>query len=86
VDVDVSYRIDLLTPYIGLKYSNAKSKISEFSVPIASDDSGTDHFENRIPVGILIGCSLSTRKYFMLNVEGRLVDEEGITISGDLRF
>ncbi len=86
IDWDISYRIDLLTPYIGLKYSNAKARLSGFDTPIASSGSGTNHFENRTPVGMFIGCSLSTGKYFMLNVEGRLIDEEAVTISGDLRF
>ena len=44
------------------------------------------HFENRTPVGIVIGCSISNGKYFMLNIEGRLIDEDAVTISGDLRF
>lgn len=86
VDLDISYRIDLLTPYIGLKYSSANSKLSGFSIPIASNGVGKNHFTNRTPVGLFIGCSLSTGKYFMLNVEGRLIDEEAVTISGDIRF
>ncbi|HSX26599.1 MAG TPA: hypothetical protein VLE89_06300 [Chlamydiales bacterium] len=86
VDLDISYQIDLLTPYIGLKYSNDKVEVTGFSIPIASNESGTNHFKNRTPVGVFIGCSLSTGEYFMLNVEGRLIDEEAVTISGDVRF
>lgn len=86
IDLDLSYKIDIFTPYIGVKYSSAKSNVGTFGVPIASDGSGTNQFENRTPVGVFIGCTLSTGKYFMLNVEGRLVDEEAVTISGDVRF
>lgn len=86
VNLDVSYRIDLFTPYIGIKYANTKTKLGTFTTSIAANGSGNNHFENRVPVGLYIGCALSTGKYFMLNVEGRFVDEEAITISGDLRF
>lgn len=86
IDIDLSYRIELLTPYIGIKYLNVKSQIGEFSVPISNTESGSDSFENRNPVGIFIGCSLSNNRYFMLNLEGRLIDEEAVTISGDVRF
>jgi hypothetical protein len=85
-DVDVSYKIDLFTPYIGVKYSRAKTSVGSFSVPISNSGSGSDHFINKTPVGLFLGCSLSTGKYFMLNVEGRLIDEDAVTISGDIRF
>lgn len=86
IDLDLSYTIDFFTPYIGVKYSYVRTHLGTFDTPIAGDDSGTNSFKNRTPVGVCIGCSLSTGKYFMLNVEGRLVDEEAVTISGDFRF
>lgn len=86
VHADVSYRIQLLTPYIGVKYSNVQTKLGTFPVPISANGSGNNHFTNRIPVGLFVGVALSTGKYFMLNVEGRLIDEEAVTVSGDLRF
>jgi major outer membrane protein len=86
VDLNFSYQIELLTPYIGLKYSRANTSLNGFDVPIASNGAGSNHFENRDQVGIFIGCSISNGKYFMLNIEGRLVDEEAVTISGDIRF
>lgn len=86
IDLDVSYRIELLTPYIGAKYSNVKVDLGNFDTSIAANGSGTNHFKNSNPVGVFIGCSLSTGEYFMLNVEGRLIDEEAVTISGDVRF
>ena len=84
--LNLSYRIDLFTPYFGFKYSNACAEIGTFPVPISSSGQGSDHFTNRTPVGFFIGCSISNGKYFMLNIEGRLIDEDAVTISGDLRF
>lgn len=85
-NVDVSYKIDLFTPYLGLKYSSSEARIGPFSSVISNSGSGSNHFENTSSVGLFLGCSLSTGKYFMLNVEGRLIDEDAVTISGDLRF
>jgi hypothetical protein len=86
IDLDMSYKIDLFTPYIGVKYSNVRSGVGIFSVPISNSGMGVNCFKNRTPVGVFIGCSLSSGKYFMLNIEGRLIDEEAVTISGDFRF
>jgi hypothetical protein len=86
VNLDFSYKIHLFTPYIGTKYSSERSELSHFSVPISASGTGSNVFKNRNPVGLYVGCGLSTGDYFMLNIEGRLIDEEAITISADLRF
>ena len=86
LDLDLSYQIDLFIPYIGAMYSNARTKVAGFTTPISNSGKGSDRFKNRIPVGVVIGCSLTSLKYFVLNLEGRLVDEEAVTISGDIRF
>lgn len=86
VNIDISYHIEILTPYIGVKYSSARTHLGTFTTAIASNGSGNNHFKNRDSVGLFVGCGFSTGKYFMLNVEGRLIDEEAVTISGDLRF
>ena len=85
-DLDLSYQIDLFIPYVGVKYLSAKARTGVYPESISSSGSGTLHMRNRTPVGIVVGCTLTTGKYFMLNVEGRLIDEEAATISGDLRF
>ncbi|MES2273003.1 MAG: hypothetical protein V4487_02290 [Chlamydiota bacterium] len=86
VNLDISYTIDLLTPYLGGKYSYARGEVGPVSIPISANGSGTNHFKLRSPFGFYLGCSVSARKYFMLNLEARLVDEEAITVSGDFRF
>ncbi|MBI3508288.1 MAG: hypothetical protein HY069_01445 [Chlamydiia bacterium] len=85
-DLDFAFQIDLFIPYIGVKYSGVRVKLGHFPEPIAMNAATTNHFEDRIPVGVVLGCSISNGKYFMLNVEARLVNEEAMTISGDLRF
>jgi hypothetical protein len=86
INLDFSYRIKLFTPYIGFKYAENRVHLGNFSVPIAADGSGSNSFKNRQPVGLYIGCGLTTGQYFMMNIEGRVIDEEAITISGEFRF
>lgn len=85
-NVGVSYHIDLFTPYIGVGYLNVRTALDGLTSSIADLGSRRDHFKNRIPAGIYLGCTLSTGKYFMLNVEARLVDEEAVSLSGEFRF
>ncbi len=86
IDLDLAYKIELFTPYVGIKYANVATKLKGFSSSIANNGTGSLHMCSRTPVGVVVGCSLSTGKYFMFNVEGRLIDEEAITVSGDIRF
>lgn len=86
VSFDLSYKIKYFIPYIGFKYLHARSYLGNFSVPIAANGSGNNAFENREPVGLFLGCGLSNGHYGMINVEWRLIDEEAVTVSADLRF
>lgn len=86
INFDLSYKIKIFTPYIGTKYSYEKAELNGFSVPISANPNGTATFENRLPVGMYLGCTISNEKYFMFNIEGRLIDEEAITLSADFRF
>ena len=86
VNLDLSYKIDFLIPYVGVKYSYAEAKLKGFPTPISAGLAGENSFKTRVPVGVYVGCTLSNGSYFMLNLEGRLVDEEAVTVSGDFRF
>ncbi len=86
VNLDLSYHIDLFTVYIGTKYMEAITRLNGFSVPVSASQTGSNSFKNRDPVGLYLGCTLSNGKFFMLNLEGRLIDEEAVTVSADFRF
>lgn len=81
-----SYKIDLFIPYLGINYLSAQTKLRDFSVPISSSLSDCLHMKNRSSTGLIIGSALTTGKYFMLNIEGRLINEEAFSISGDIKF
>lgn len=86
INLDLAYKIDLFTPYVGVKYSNARTHLTDFEISISESLTGANSFKNRLPVGLYVGCTLSTGKYFMLNLESRVIDEEAISVSGDFRF
>ncbi len=91
-NASVSYKIDFLIPYIGVKYSEAEATVTTFQdemalpIAIASDDGSSLKMESRKIWGMVLGCGLSNSKYFQLNIEARLFDEEGGVIYGDFRF
>jgi len=85
-NLGVAYHIDLFTPYIAVNYLDKKAILNRLSFFVADQGAEKDHFSNRRPVGINLGCALSTGKYFFLNVEARVINEEAATVSGEFRF
>lgn len=86
INLDISYKIQIFTPYIGTKYESVISKLRGFSTEISANGTGSNTFKNRSPVGLYLGCTLSNGKFFALNIEGRLIDEEAVTVVADFRF
>ena len=87
VDLALSHRIDIFIPYVGITFSGARTRIRTLtSVVIANNGSGSIHMRNRDYIGVVIGTTLTSGKYFMLNIEGRFVDEEAVSITGEFRF
>lgn len=86
VNLDLAYQISWMIPYVGAKYSHARAYLQDFSSPIATNLSGNNSFKNRNPVGFYLGCSLSNGHYFLINIEGRLVDEEAVSVEAEFRF
>ncbi|MGE5196192.1 MAG: hypothetical protein ACM3JI_02550 [Anaerolineae bacterium] len=80
----VSHHVDIFTPYFALKYSEVRAKMRH----IRSNTLPRHHFKmrSRDYVGIALGCSLSTGKLFDLNVEVTLIDEQALTLAGDIKF
>jgi hypothetical protein len=86
INTDVAYEIYYFIPYFGVKYSNARTSIENFSVPLAANGSGNVYFKNKGPVGVYIGCGISSGEYVFVNLESRLVDEEAVSVTADIRF
>ncbi len=73
-------KFDIFSPYIGVEASCARAKIKKLSRMDLSS------LHSRTPVGIFLGCGLSPGTRVIINVEARLIDEQAVTVSGDLRF
>ncbi len=86
INMGLAHVIDIFIPYIGMKYLRAKAKIRNFDFVISNDGQGLLSMKNRDRFGGYVGCTLSNKKNFMLTLEARFVDEEAITVSGELKF
>lgn len=84
--VALGYKIGFFSPYLGGKYSNARARLQTLAVPIAQDGSGKIHMENRNHLGVYLGVTVTSGEKFLFNLEGRIIDEEAVSVSGDIRF
>lgn len=87
VGLAVSHQLDMVTPYIGVKFGDAKVKYNQ-SVPDGGSSFAINlrELEARTNVGLVLGCSVLADKKFNVNLEGRLIDENAASVSADLRF
>ncbi len=86
-NLGIAYEAGFLVPYIGFQYTQAYSKVeAPFVMSIARDEERENHFKTRNPYGLYLGCSVVAGKIFFINVEARLLDEEAVSVSADLRF
>jgi len=86
VDLGLAHQIDIFIPYVGVKYLNARSKVLDATFSIADDSKNFMKMKNDDHFGVYVGSSLSNSKYFMLTVEARFIDEEAISVMGELKF
>ena len=69
-DLAFSYSIGFLIPYIGFKYSDARSKLeTPFIDGIAANDSDVNHFKSKENVGLYLGASITNGTFFLINIE-----------------
>jgi len=87
MNLGLAHIIDFFIPYIGIKYSRFKSFIeTPYTLGIAADGSFRNDFKNRNRIGLYLGCSITLRTFFQVQVEGRLFDEEAADLSAEIRF
>ncbi|MCX6994254.1 MAG: hypothetical protein NTY13_00200 [Chlamydiae bacterium] len=75
VSVQVGHRISILTPYIGAKWSNARS--NSLTTPTANHK---NHW------GYAVGVLLIDAGRMSVTAEARFIDEKAMTIMGEFRF
>ncbi len=84
IGLGLSYPIDMFVPYISLKYSNAKADFS--SIPPGLLPATNFDAKSRYNFGLALGTTITSRRFFSLNVEVRVIDEEAISIAGTIKI
>lgn len=78
----VSYQYDKFVPYMGGKYSDVEI---EEEVTISNTEYTQKLNSDKI-VGVFVGCDFIFSDNVKLNVEGRLIDETAVSLSGTIMF
>lgn len=84
VSLGVSHRICSLVPYVAVKYSNVRARITGPAVGVITDP--TVKFQNRDWIGMAAGISFTDSERMHVTVEGRFIDEQALTVAADIRF
>ena len=79
----MSVRASILIPYIGTKYSRTIVSLNPSTPALQVDPF---KMENRRNWGLFLGCTVLACRYFDLNVEGRLIDENSFSGTMGFRF
>jgi len=82
VALAVSYQMDQIIPYVGVKYSDATGEAkATINGALYKND-----FENKDNVGIFVGGDILLNDSFTANIEGRFIDETALSLGATLRF
>jgi hypothetical protein len=81
---DLSFQIDYLAPYVGIKYDCLITHLD----PGLGKQEGlvSEKFKKRGHTGLYIGCTFSKGSFAFLNLEARFIDEEAWSLAFDLCF
>ena len=85
VGAGLSYQIDIFVPYLAVKYSNVSAEFRHLP-PTLFPNFSSFKAKNRHYFGLALGTALTTGRLFSLNVELRVIDEQSLTLAGNLRF
>lgn len=84
VSAGVSHHIDIFTPYLTVNYSSVHAKMHKIRHNILNNPSFK--MRSREHWGLAVGCSLSTAKLLDLNFEVQMINEEALTLAGNVKF
>ena len=83
VGVGVSYTLDNLTPYLGVKYSDCETKM-RLHEPAANITKKTANSKD--VVGVFVGVDYLFAENIALNLEGRFIDETALNVGMKINF
>jgi hypothetical protein len=82
--VAVYHTMGFFTPYLGAKYTNVHADVDGLSKRVYPKRNFK--MTNRCRFGIALGCTLSQGKKVDVNLEVQLIDEQGLTLGGNIKF
>jgi hypothetical protein len=86
VGIGVSYRFRWFIPYLGVDYSDFRTRIEHLnSIKFLFPEKHIT-FKEAYAMGLFFGFGISPVKAFNVNVEARLINENALTVSADFKF
>ena len=84
VGLGIAHVIDIFIPYGAVKYSNVHASVTGVNPGL-----GIPHHRFKMKSqdhwGLVLGTTLTTGKYFSVTVESRVIDENALTFTGELK-
>jgi hypothetical protein len=82
--IAVYHTMGFFTPYLGAKYTNVHASVEGLSKRVYPHRNFM--MTNRCRFGMALGCTLSQGKKVDVNLEVQLIDEQGLTVGGNIKF
>jgi hypothetical protein len=86
VGAGISYRSSWFIPYLGVDYSDFRTKIEHLNSLEFLFKNNHMVFKEEYPFGIFLGLGISPYKRFNINFECRFLNENAVSASGDFKF
>jgi hypothetical protein len=86
IGLGVSYRLHWFIPYFGVDYSDQRSRIEHLNSLKFLFPEGHVTFKESYGTGLFMGFGLAPDRVFNLNVEVRVINENAVSVSADLKF
>lgn len=86
VGLGVSHRINMLVPYVAVKWSGVRTKTGGYATTQLTDGILAYNTRNTKSWGYAIGVSLVDCEKAAITVEGRFADEKALYVNGQVRF
>ncbi len=86
VGAAISYRVNWFIPYIGLDFSDLRTRIVHLKALKSLFPNDHVTFKESYTTGIVMGFGLTAERVFNLNFEARVINENAVTVSADFKF
>lgn len=86
IGVGISYRLRWFVPYIGVDYSDFRCRVEHLNALKFLFPKKHVTFKETYATGLFMGFGLSPDRVFNLNLEVRVINENAVSLSADIKF